>query len=66
MFDAYAQADMINNKIIKLYQKNKIKNDNTMEWLLFTRTIKTCLDLIDYEAKQHLNFEYGFVENEVK
>ncbi len=66
MFDPYREADKINEQIGNLHQKNKTNKENALDWLLFTRTVRTVLDIIDYEAKQYINFKYGFPQKKTE
>jgi len=59
MFDPYKEAEKINEQILKLFEKEELKKDNAMDWLVLTRTIKTNLDIIDHAAKQKLPFTFG-------
>jgi hypothetical protein len=51
-FGGYGGAQKIDAVINEILEKHKITEDNFREWMLFTRTIETSLNLINEQIKQ--------------
>ena len=49
--DGYKEAAKIDGLIEQLLEDNFITPDNALDWLRFTRTIKTSLDILEETAK---------------
>ena len=49
--DGYKEAAKIDRLIEQLLEDNSITPDNALDWLRFTRTIKTGLDILEETAK---------------
>ena len=50
----YEEASEINEILEKLMKSKEITKENAKDWLLFSRTVKSTLNIIDNEAKKHL------------
>ena len=50
--EAYAEAQAIDDKIHDLVDKYPISKKNAVEWLNFTRTLETSLNLLRSKALQ--------------
>lgn len=46
-FNAYQEAEKVDNLIQDILEKFKIDKNNSRDWSLFTRTVRTTLDIID-------------------
>ena len=56
--DGYKEAFILDQQINALAQKNTPSVDNALEWLHFTRTVKSSLDILEAVA-----LEYALLED---
>ena len=53
----YKEAEVIDERINKLYKRYPITKENALKWMTFCRVISTTLNIISIEAEGKLQLE---------
>ena len=62
--NGYKEASTIDNEINKLLKENPLSEENALEWMRFTRTVRSTLEIIEECAKNKIDAKTELIASE--